>query len=286
MKNHPAFTLLGKSTRFVLFVFTFHLAGTAFAADSFPRLSDQGDYQGAKIDPKEPELSIEYPGAAINRGLSDGVALVSVAVDKEGHATDFLLVGCSDMIFGRTLLDWARTLKFQPATYRGVAVAGRCQVGYHFQYRIASSCDHRFGFSAWGSTTGGMEVGTAMTLDIFQYFSAKAGRQKPGYTAEAEKNLDAALELTELALPKLPVGYAAPTDHPVKVFVTFYIDEEGKVRLPQVESAAAPELIPAALRAVNMWNFKPATVKGKPTLVYTARAVGFFPRDYVAAVTQ
>ena len=87
MKNHPAFTLLGKSTRFVLFVFTFHLAGTAFAADSFPRLSDQGDYQGAKIDPKEPELSIEYPGAAINRGLSDGVALVSVAVDKEGRAT-------------------------------------------------------------------------------------------------------------------------------------------------------------------------------------------------------
>lgn len=280
----PQSIILLKSA--VAFVLAVNLTTTAFAANSFPPLSEQSDYQAARVDPNEPELSIPFPGAALHKGMGEGDALVSVAVDPEGRVSDILLVGCSDRAFGRALLDWAGSLKFQPARYQGVAVAGRCSVGYRFEYRLASSCEHKFGFSAWGTTTGGMVAGTAMTADVFEQLSGKALRGADAYAPKLETNLDGPLEFTEAYLPKLPVGYAVPAEKPVKVLVTFYIDEEGKIRQPQVESAAAPVLIPAALRAVQRWHFKPATVKGRPALVYTARSVGFFPRDYSVAAAQ
>ena len=73
------------------------------------------------------------------------------------------------------------------------------------------------------------------------------------YLERAEKNLDRPLEFTDVALPKLPADYAAPAGKPVKVFVSFYIDEAGKVHSPRVESAVAPELVAGALKvAVNV----------------------------------
>ncbi len=238
----------------------------------------ESDFRAARIDPTEPELKIEFPGVALHRGIAAGTAVVSVAIDAQGRATDFLLVGCSDRAFGRALLDAVKPLKFQPAAYRGAAVPGRCDIGYRFEYHSAASGAHSYGFSAWGVTSGGLQVGAAMPVDLLDLFSGKSLPQKPAYVAVAERNLDQPLEFTDVALPKLPSGYAAPADKPVKVFVTFYIDEEGRVRMPTVESDAPPELVAGALKAVRMWSFRPPVAHGKPALVLTARPVGFLPR--------
>lgn len=228
------------------------------AADAFPKLSGQSDYQPARLDPKEPELEIVFPGAAQTKSIPEGTAVVSVAVNAQGQATDFLITSYTDKSFGLALLDHAKTVKYQAGTFRGVSVAGRYDLGYRFLNRSS------MGLNA---------------VDAGRRKAEGSGAAKVQYDAVEEKNLDAPLEIVEVALPKLPPGYAAPTDHPVKVFVSFYIDEEGKVRLPQVDSAAAPELIPGALKAVSLWAFKPATVKGSPVLVYTGRPVGFLPRN-------
>ena len=84
--------------------------------------------------------------------------------------------------------------------------------------------------------------------------------------------------MSRFALPKLPADYPSPGARPVKVFVSFYIDADGKARLPQAESAVAPELVERALSAVRTWSFKPPVAGGKPALVLTARSVGFVPR--------
>jgi outer membrane biosynthesis protein TonB len=95
------------------------------------------------------------------------------------------------------------------------------------------------------------------------------------YSAVTASKLDHGLEFTNAVLPLLPANYPAADGRPVKVFVTFYVDEQGKVRVPNVESAAAPQLIPGAIHAVLQWSFKPPVMNGKPVLVFAGRSVGF-----------
>lgn len=254
-------------------------AATALAGGNLPagfQPLTESEYQAAGLSPNEPALKIEYPGSAANRGIGEGTAVVSVAIDAQGKVTDYMLVDCSDKAFGVALLDWVKVMKFQPATYRGVAVPGRCEVGYRFNYHSPSSGEHGFGFSAWGTSSGGLSTGalTMSQIDI----SGKKLPQKPELAPVAEKQLDQPLEFTDVALPKLPAGFTPSSGRPVKVFVSFYIDAEGKARLPQAESAVAPELVDRALSAVRQWSFKPPVAGGKPALVLTARSVGFVPR--------
>src|SRR6185312_3305462 len=60
--------------------------------------------------------------------------------------------------------------------------------------------------------------------------------------AVSENKLDAPLEYTDIALPRLPAGYKTTGDEKVRVYVIFFVDEQGKVRIPNVESAESPEL--------------------------------------------
>jgi hypothetical protein len=238
---------------------------------------DGTDYRPARISEREPELRVDFPGSASNRGIGEGEAVVSVGVDAEGRATDFLVVGCSDEAFGRTLLDWVKPLAFQPATLHGRAVPGRCEIGYRFQFHSNTGGAHGFGFSAWGSTSGGLNA-SALSVSLLDVFSGRELKKQPAYRPAAETELDRPLEFADVCLPRLPAGFSAPTDRPVKVFVSFYIDAEGRTRAPRVESEVAPELVAPALKAVSLWSFKPPVAHGKPALVLTARSVGFVPR--------
>lgn len=98
------------------------------------------------------------------------------------------------------------------------------------------------------------------------------------YSAPTEGKLDHPLEFLKLALPQLPVNFKPADDMMAKVYVTFYVSERGRVRVPNVESSASAELIPGAVAAVQQWVFEPPAVVGKPVLVLTGRPVRFLPR--------
>jgi hypothetical protein len=83
------------------------------------------------------------------------------------------------------------------------------------------------------------------------------------------------LTFTAATVPFIPDGVVAPQGKPLEALVTFFVDEEGHVRLPSVESAATPLLIANAVKAVSHWRFRPPTIAGKPVLVYTGRSVAF-----------
>lgn len=215
-----------------------------------------GDFQPAGLSPKEPEVIVDFPGGATTRGIAIGTAVVSVLVDAEGNATDFLVIGCTDLAFGTKLLDHAKVLKYQAAKFKGVAVPARYDLGYEFK-----------------------NFTTAVNpMDAARHRMEKTAGTKLVYKPVAEKELDRPLEITNAALPQLPEGISATEKDPVKVFVTFYIDEYGHVRSPHVESASSPALIPGAISAISQWSFKPPQVKGKPALVFAGRAIRFVPR--------
>lgn len=215
-----------------------------------------GDYVAAGLGPREPEVVVEFPGSAATRGVPKGNAVVSVLIDVEGKGADFLVIGCTDLAFGKALLEEAKTLRYQAAKFRGVPVPARFEVGYNFEAN---------------SIAGNPMDGARLRAD-------KLGRPVLVYSAVPVSKLDHGLEPTNAALPEMPADYQAADSQPVKVFVTFYVDEQGKVRAPNVESAASPALIAGAIKAVLQWSFKPPLAKGQPVLVFTGRPVGFVPR--------
>ncbi len=223
-----------------------------------------GHYQPAGLGPKVAKLYITTPGSAANRGIMNGSAVVSVSIDAEGKATDYLVIGYTDQVFGPALLDEAKTLTYQPAKLNGVPVPARYDLGYVFAPNL-----------------------TRVEVNVQDAARLRSDKNHPtplAYSAAAEKNLDHPLELTNAALPRLPDGFQSADKKEIKVFITFYIDEKGRVRAPNVESAASPELIPRAIEAMLLWSFKPPLVNGQPALVFTGRSLRFVPRDTPAEI--
>jgi len=218
----------------------------------------KGDYTPAALGPREPDLEVDYPGAALARGIPKGKAVVSILVQADGKATDMLVVSCTDPAFGTALLDTARTLKFSAAKFRGTPVPARLNLAYNF--------------------TPARKSISVNAMEAARNRVDSQHEPEAVYSAVSERKLDQELEFTHAVVPQLPVDYHPTDGKLVMVFATFYVDEQGKVRAPSVESAAAPELISAAIEALQQWSFKPPLVKGKPVLVFTSRTMGFAPR--------
>lgn len=224
---------------------------SAASSDDFPPLA-KADFAPAALGPREPELRVDFPGAAAARGVPKGSAVVAVLVDADGRAADFQLIGYTDKAFGTALLEHARMLAYQPAKFKGARVPARYDVGYRFE-----------------------SASTALNpLEASRQKFNQAGG-KLTYSAVPESRLDAPLEFTNASLPRVPAGYSASGDKPVNVSVTFYVDEEGKVHVPSVQSADSPKLFAPAIHAVMQWSFKPPMAGGKPALVYAGRSVVF-----------
>jgi len=213
------------------------------------------EYTPAGLGPKEPDPEINFPGSATARKLTKGSAVVSVLVNAGGQPEDMLVVKCTDPVFGTALLEEAKTLKFAPARFKGSPVPAR----FNFAYNFAPT-------------------GKTITVNALEAAgNLSAGAAPTAYAAVAEGRLDRPLEFTHAAMPPLPAGYVAVGAKPVMLFVTFYVDAEGTVRAPNVESAPAPELIAPMIETVRHWTFKPPLLKGMPVLVFAGRAVGFGP---------
>jgi TonB family protein len=59
--------------------------------------------------------------------------------------------------------------------------------------------------------------------------------------------------------------------------ISFFIDEQGRVRVPSVAGSTRPEFAAAALEAVGKWTFVPPLRKGQPTRVFAVQEFSFTP---------
>ena len=215
-------------------------------------------YTPAAIAPNEPRLEILFPGAATARSVERGTARVAVLVDANGTAVDYLVTQATDPAFGQALIDELKHRKFRSAQINGVAVPDRVEVGYVFD-----------------------APSTAMQVMEAAASNARRGAGMNEVSTEPETKLDADLTITAASLPLLPpeAKALATGGKPVKVFVTFFVDQQGHVRVPQVESSPSPALVADAVRVVQKWSFKPPTIKGKPALVMAGRPVRFLTEE-------
>jgi outer membrane biosynthesis protein TonB len=220
----------------------------------FPRR----DVSPPTFSDRSPPIDMFYPGEAYSEGVTEGNATVGVMLDAQGHPTDFLIIKYTKRYFGEALLREARRQEYTPRRVRGVAVPGRFNLGNRF------------------TPTAVMQMTSFNAIE--ERDIEIEGGARAIYEPHLERELDGGgLEPTYSTVALIPDGYKAPDGKPVRAIVSFYVDEEGHVRLPNVEGAESTLLIPNAIKAVQHWEFKPPTLKGKPVLVFALWSVAFTP---------
>ena len=79
-------------------------------------------------------------------------------------------------------------------------------------------------------------------------------------------------DLDRIPVPRRVVAPAAALRADAgEVKVEFYIDEEGRVRIPVARETSDAAFANAAVDAVSQWQFEPPTSKGKPVLVHVVQ---------------
>ncbi len=205
----------------------------------------------------DPFIKVQFPGRAVYDGVATGRATVGVMLDQQGKPVDFLVIRYTKDYFGQALLEETQRREFTPKTVDHAAIPAPFVFTYLFEPPAGLTSISNF------------EAGSRRSESV-------QGGPKALYEPHREMDLDAgALELKQLAIPVLPSRYGLPDKKPVRALVSFYVDETGKVRLPNVESALVPELVVAAVSALQQWAFKPPTIKGQPVLVHATRVLTF-----------
>jgi hypothetical protein len=206
----------------------------------------------------DPNIDVQFPGRAVYEGVAVGRATVGVLLDETGRPLDFLLIRFTRDYFGKALLAEAKDREYTPKRLKGVPIPATFVFSYHFEP------------PAGLTNISSFEAAERRLEEV-------GGGARYAYEPHREETLDGGgLVPTQLSIPVLPAGHAS-RGAPVKALVSFYVDEQGRVRLPNVESDLPPELVAPAIHALRQWAFKPPTIKSKPVLVRAMRALTFRP---------
>lgn len=204
----------------------------------------------------DPFIKVQFPGRAVYDGVATGRATVGVMLDQAGKPVDFLVIRYTRDYFGAALLEEAHRREYSAKTVDHAAIPASFVFTYLFEPPEGLTSISNF------------EAGSRRSETV-------QGGPKLAYEPHREADLDGGqLELKQIAIPVLPSRYGK---QPVRALVSFYVDEQGKVRLPNVESALVPELAVAAVSALQQWTFKPPVLKGQPVLVHALRVLTFRP---------
>ena len=195
-----------------------------------------------------------FPPRMLYEGISSGDVRAAISVDQDGNLTDCLLVSYTEKAFAEVAMAAIKRWKYQPAQ-----VHGRTQ---------SSRADVIFSFRDQGVFVQSLP-GAAERRVIESILQGRFA-----YQACPLRDLDRIPTPVHVVTPTISGGSPKHT-----VTVGFYIDEEGKVRLPSVPREAADDLFAAAaVKAVEQWRFEPPLRKGQPALVYAEQEFKFNPK--------
>lgn len=177
-------------------------------------------------------------------GIHSGKVRMVVSVDADGHLVDQLVVAYTNEIFVTSAVRAVKAWIFEPARVRGHPRASRADLLFVFKGDLVvtvQNAEYNFLQSIFGDTY------------MFQ--------------PSLLRDLDHIPFPVHVVTPSIPDGVMAPGEVRV-VTVEFYIDQEGKVRVPSVSREQADDRLAAvAVAAVEQWRFESPMRKGRPVLV-------------------
>ena len=176
-----------------------------------------------------------FPVLASSNGIFDGAVWVAVGWDQHGNARDVLVLRATHAAFARaveeSVMRWARAPGYSDPR------ANHFIVEFHTSGIVVSSSGSR------------LLPRNDLNFDPIP----------------SREELDAPPHAIEQPMPSLAVAHAGQQRRG-RVVVTFFVDEEGRVRAANMIEATSPEFAAATLAAMEQWRFQPAYRNGRPTI--------------------
>jgi TonB family protein len=233
---------------------------SALAALATPALVAQfatPAYEPLKIDQTDEPV---FPQEALTDGLRSGTVRIAIQIDADGNLTDHLVTVYSHPRFAEAAETSIKHWRYHPARIHGNP--------------RSATADIRFNFEASGVVLVDMSALTGP--ELFHY---KIAPNSNAYSACTLSQLDRTPTPVKIVKPVYPEKLAK-SSRGGHVSVEFYIDREGRVRLPSVDPAtieANEELSALAVTAVEQWQFDPPLMNGRPVLTLAQQDFDFKP---------
>lgn len=188
-----------------------------------------------------------FPPGLSNQGVLEGEVRAVLNVDADGRLIDSLVTGYTHVELASELLARLREWRYEPAMVRGAPVNVRFEVN--------------FGFKASGAVVSMSSLDSLMT-NAYRMVGANLVS-----TVCRAVELDQPLKATYVVQPQHPGRAISPPATRGVVVLEFFVDVEGRPRIPVVARMTHEAFGHAAVAALEQWRFTPPTKGGRPTMV-------------------
>jgi TonB family protein len=217
-------------------------------------MANSGNFQTIGINQTEPA---NYPLAPEVQIYTEGRASFLITVDAGGNLVDVLPVSYSDPAFAESARYALGKWTYEPARLDGRPVSATKEVDFNFERR-------------------GIVV---VSQNVGQFVDGLFRRHFPNstsYRAYSIREIDGKLNAVHVVSPQYTAAVARRASGTVTL--AYYVDEQGRVRMPLTVNDADPELADLAVEAVRQWRFDPPMRNGQPVLVRVSQSIRFYPQ--------
>ncbi|MBK1876389.1 energy transducer TonB [Pelagicoccus mobilis] len=201
-----------------------------------------------------------YPPYLKNVGYEDGSATLAIVINQFGELEDYLLLEATHIQFGQAVEKVLPKWKFSAPLVNGETAA------------IASKLKVNF------------KRGQGVVYESFGYYSLENKfinmmNRSDFYRIYTLDELDRIPIPTKIEKPLFHTELLEDRDLVTAVF-EFYIDTEGRVRIPTLREAddkVDERLLIIAQNAISQWRFEPPQRKGKAVVAKAAQPFHFRP---------
>ncbi len=203
-----------------------------------------------------------FPYSLANDGVTSGTATYLIVVDNQGILRDHLLVSASHRLFGEAVGSVLPEWEYYPVEIDGERVNAKHRVTVNFE--------------GGGTFVVGWDSPDRI---IDSRLSAEArGLNDEEYQIAQLDQLDALPEPLQVAQPTLPAPDLVPPEG-LRVVYHFFIDEEGRVRIPWLDEQKLQHvddsILDATYDALMQWEFTPPKINGRPVIVRASQPFVF-----------
>ncbi len=183
-----------------------------------------------------------FPDMARLEGLGEGYVALALGRTPAGEPTDILVLSATSSRLAASAVEAAREWRFQPTDDRAELVTRTVRIGF----RLSGVVIYPFG---------------KRHIEEIRDVVSEARLREPVRVPRVQSLAQAPKPLAQ----PMPVYPASLQSKAVEgsAAVRFYVDEAGRVRLPEIIEATAPEFADAALAAVALWRYEPPQHGGR-----------------------
>jgi hypothetical protein len=200
-----------------------------------------------------------FPAALAAEGISEGEVRAVLHVDAGGKLVDYLVTAYTRRELADELVANLRDWSYEPARHRGEPVSSRIEAAFAFQAR-----------------------GMVLSLSSHDTAAVTANRLlRPVLTSLVcrASELDEPVRALHVVEPQHPGKHVSSPPPQPTVTIDFYIDMEGRPRMPVVLRAPHELYAGAAADALMQWRFTPPLRQGRPMMVRATQQFSFSERS-------